>query len=349
MKSVKYLNFWTKVSNWEYWPFEVVYFPIFFYWLWLSVKARSLFFFSAANPSIESGGMLGESKYGILEKLPDEYKPRTLLIEIPLGMGAILEKIQAERITFPLIAKPDVGERGWKVEKIHNQTELEAYVKQMRVNFLIQEYVAYEIELGLFYYRFPSQTKGVISSIVMKEFLTLTGNGKSTVRELILNHQRARLQYEVLVEKNPGLMEQILPDGTKTTLVYIGNHCRGTKFVNGNHLINDRLISVFDKISSSVPGFHFGRYDIRCQSLEELYEGKGIKILELNGAGAEPGHIYDPDFPFLEAYGVLFHHWSILYQISKANYEKGTPYMSATEAWQTIMKLRSNRKLMKGV
>jgi hypothetical protein len=349
MNSVKYLNFWTKVSNWEYWPFEVVYFPIFFYWLWLSVKARSLFFFSAANPSIESGGMLGESKYGILEKLPAEYKPRTLLIEIPLGMGAILEKIQAERITFPLIAKPNVGERGWKVEKIHNQTELEAYVKQMRVNFLIQEYVAYEIELGLFYYRFPSQTKGVISSIVMKEFLTLTGNGKSTVRELILNHQRARLQYEVLVEKNPGLMEQILPDGTKTTLVYIGNHCRGTKFVNGNHLINDRLISVFDKISSSVPGFHFGRYDIRCQSLEELDEGKGIKILELNGAGAEPGHIYDPDFPFLEAYGVLFHHWSILYQISKANYKKGTPYMSATEAWQTIMKLRSNRKLMKGV
>jgi hypothetical protein len=181
----------------------------------------------------------------------------------------------------------------------------------------------------------------------MKEFLTLTGNGKSTVQELILNHQRARLQYEVLAEKHPALMEQVLPDGIKTTLVYIGNHCRGTKFVNGNHLINARLTEVFDNISSSVPGFHFGRYDIRCRSLEELYNGKGIKILELNGAGAEPGHIYDPDFPFLQAYRVLFHHWSVLYQISKANYEKGAAYMSAREAWQTVSKLRSNRKLMK--
>jgi hypothetical protein len=347
MNSVKYLNFWTKVGNWEYWPFEVVYFPIFFYWLWLSMKARSLFFFSAANPSIESGGMLGESKYGILNRLPDEYTPKTLFIEIPADVDSILEKLQTNGITFPLIAKPDVGERGWKVEKVHNWQELEAYVSQMRVNFLIQEYVAYEIELGVFYYRFPSHSKGVISSVVMKEFLTLTGNGKSTLQELILNHQRARLQYKVLAEKYPALMEQVLPDGIKTTLVYIGNHCRGTKFVNGNHLINAHLTEVFDNISSALPGFHFGRYDIRCRSLEELYNGKGIKILELNGAGAEPGHIYDPDFPFLQAYRVLFHHWSVLYQISKANYEKGTAYMSAREAWQTVSKLRSNRRLMK--
>ncbi len=347
MNFVKYLNFWTKVSNWEYWPFEIVYFPVFFYWLWLSAKARSLFFFSAANPSIESGGMLGESKNQILAKLPGQYKPKTLLIEIPLDMDAILEKLQETGITFPLIAKPDVGERGWKVEKIHTQGELEAYVKQMRVNFLIQEYVAHELELGVFYYRFPSQTKGVISSIVMKEFLTLTGNGKSTVRELILNDQRARLQYEVLTEKYPALMEEVLPEAKKTTLVYIGNHCRGTKFLNGNYLITNQLTEVFDNISRSIPGFHFGRYDIRCKSLEELYEGKEIKILELNGAGAEPGHIYDPDFPFLEAYGVLFHHWRVLYQISQANYEMGTEYMSAREAWQTMMKLRNNRKLMK--
>jgi hypothetical protein len=71
MISVKYLNFWTRLTNWEYWPFSVIYFPVFFYWLWLSVKARSLFFFSAANPSIESGGMLGESKYRILKNVPD--------------------------------------------------------------------------------------------------------------------------------------------------------------------------------------------------------------------------------------------------------------------------------------
>ncbi|QHT71787.1 hypothetical protein GXP67_36550 [Rhodocytophaga rosea] len=347
MNSVKYLNLWTRLINWEYWPFEVVYFPIFFYWLWLSVKARSFFFFSAANPSIESGGMLGESKYGILKSLPEEFIPKTLFIKTPADIDAILKKIQAAGITFPLIAKPDVGERGWKVEKIHNRQELEVYIQQMRVPFLIQEYVAYEIELGVFYYRFPSQTKGRISSVVVKEFLTLTGNGKSSLQKLILNHQRARLQYEVLAEKYQVLMKEVLADGNKITLVYIGNHCRGTKFVDGNYLINESLVSVFDNISCSVPGFYYGRYDIRCRSLEELYQGKRIKILELNGAGAEPGHIYDPKFPFLQAYKVLFDHWNVLYQISKANYEKGIAYMSAREAWQTVSKLRNYRKQMK--
>jgi hypothetical protein len=219
----------------------------------------------------------------------------------------------------------------------------------MRVNFLIQAYVDYKIELGLFYYRFPKQTKGIISSVVMKEFLTLTGNGKSSIRQLVVNHERARLQYGVLEAKYASIIEEVLPEGEKITLVYIGNHCRGTKFVNGNHLINEQLIEVFDHISSFVPGFHYGRYDIRCKSLEELYEGREIKIMELNGAGAEPGHIYDPEFPFLKAYRVLFHHWSVLYQISKANYQNGTAYMSVPEAWQTIVRLRNNRKLMKGV
>jgi hypothetical protein len=120
----------------------------------------------------------------------------------------------------------------------------------------------------------------------------------------------------------------------------------GTKFINASHLINSRLTEVFDKISSSVPGFHYGRYDIRCRSVEDLYEGKGIKILELNGAGAEPGHIYDPEFPFMQAYRVLFQHWNILYQISRANYKKGTAYMTTKEAWQTVSNLRSKRKLM---
>jgi hypothetical protein len=87
MRFVQYLNFWTKLKNWDYWPLEVVYFPIFFYWLWLSIKSRSMFFFSAANPSIESGGMLGESKYKILENIPGDYKPKTFLIKVPLKIG----------------------------------------------------------------------------------------------------------------------------------------------------------------------------------------------------------------------------------------------------------------------
>ena len=45
-KRIKHSNFLIKLTNWEYWPFAVIYTPAFFYWLYLSVKARSLFFFT---------------------------------------------------------------------------------------------------------------------------------------------------------------------------------------------------------------------------------------------------------------------------------------------------------------
>jgi len=76
-------NLFIKVTNWEYWPFEIVQAPAFFYWLWLSLRARSLFFFSASNPGIVMGGMFGESKFEVLEKLPTKIKPQTILISVP--------------------------------------------------------------------------------------------------------------------------------------------------------------------------------------------------------------------------------------------------------------------------
>ena len=44
-----------RLTSWEYWPFGIVQAPIFIYWLWLSIKARTPFFFSASNPGIQIG------------------------------------------------------------------------------------------------------------------------------------------------------------------------------------------------------------------------------------------------------------------------------------------------------
>jgi hypothetical protein len=346
-QQINRLNFWTKVKNWEYWPFEIVYLPIFFYWLYLSLKARSFFFFSAANPSIETGGMMGESKFRILEKIDRQRIPATAYIPYPTDLHTVLQTIIQHRISFPLIVKPDVGERGWLVEKLHTVAQLAVYLKGMRIPFLIQEYVDHPLELGLFYYRFPHQRKGTISSIVIKEFLSVTGDGRSTLRNLILANERARIQYEVLQQKYAATLDTVPAAGETRMLVAIGNHSRGTKFLNGNHLINQELIDVFDEISQSIEGFNFGRFDLRCKSLESLYKGEDIKIMELNGAGAEPAHIYDPAFSVMKAYQVLFHHWSVLYRISRENHRNGIVYMTLKEAANAVSRLREYRKRMK--
>lgn len=320
---------YNRIRHWEYWPFEVVYLPVFLYYAWLSLRARSFFFFSASNPSIVTGGLIGESKYSILQNIPEEYRAYTVFIEKEASFGEVLEKIKAHGIAFPLIAKPDVGERGNRVEKIHSIAALQLYVTSIRQDFLIQEYINYPIELGIFYYRLPNERHGKVSSVVEKAFLEIMGNGVDTLGSLIRQHPRAAFQYERL--KHTFDYTSIPSKNEMVLLEPIGNHCRGTTFLNANHLIDPVLTALFDRISSQIDGFYFGRYDLRCKSIMELKEGKHIKILELNGAGAEPAHIYQPGFPLIRAWKVLLHHWSMLYKISIMNHAKGVAYINFQE------------------
>ncbi|NIJ52276.1 hypothetical protein [Dyadobacter arcticus] len=332
-----------RLKSWEYWPFSVVYMPVFAYWLWLSLKARSFFFFSASNPSIESGGMLGESKIDILDLIDDDYKPVTAIVKRGLSEALLISKFFNANLNFPVIAKPNAGERGWGVEKIGNMAALYAYHRKSPVDYLIQEYIDYPLEFGVFYYRMPDQRHGTISSIVQKEFLSVTGNGHDTLAELILANDRAVLQWDLLKIKYANSLRQVLAKGKKMTLVTIGNHCLGTKFLNANHLITPELTAVFDKISIGIDGFYYGRYDLRCSNLDDFYQGKNIKIMELNGAGAEPAHIYDPAFSIWEGWKVLLHHWKVLYEISILNHKNGMPYMRLSEAREILKRIKTDK------
>ncbi len=328
--------FLEKLFNWEYWPFELVYFPVFIYYLWLSLKARSLFYFSASNPSILTGGMSGESKGKILEVIPDDYKAFTLFIPKGTSIEDLINNITVNKLTYPVIAKPDVGERGKLVEKIKDQEELKAYHQKNNIDFLIQEYIDYEIELGIFYYRFPDSESGIVSSVTKKGFLHVQGDGKSTLLELMKALPRAGFQIERLSKK---IDTSIVPLKDETLLLEpIGNHCRGTTFLNENSIIDKQLNLTIDNISKKIPGFYYGRYDLRCKSIEDLKEGRNIKILELNGAGAEPSHIYHPGASIIEAYKVLFTHWKIMYQISIQNNKNGTPFLKFKEGKEIFLR-----------
>jgi hypothetical protein len=324
-------NFLIKFKSWEYWPFGVVHFPVFFYFGWLCIRTRSITFFAASNPGIPMGGMFGESKYDILKKIPDEVKPLSILIQTPTSVNQIVTVIQNEGMKLPLIFKPELGERGFKVTRIDSISDIEKFLGDMDFNFLIQEFVAAPLEFGVFYARYPGETSGKVTSVVMKEMLSVTGDGTSTLQKLILNKDRAKIHWETLREKFSDQLENVIASGKIMELITIGNHCLGTKFINRNDLINDRLNRTFDAISSQIDGFYFGRYDLRCDTLEDLYAGN-IKIMELNGCGAEPAHIYDPSFSFFKAVVVLLKHWRTMFEIARENNRRGTRYISVTEA-----------------
>ena len=96
----------------------------------------------------------------------------------------------------------------------------------------------------------------------------------------------------------------------------IGNHSRGTTFLNGNHFINEKLEAIFDEISNQMKGIHYGRFDMKCASSEAVQNGH-FKVLEYNGVAAEPAHIYDPAYPIWKKYRDIYRHWKIIYNIYK--------------------------------
>ena len=316
-------RFFVKLTQWEYWPFSVLYFPVFFYYIWLALKKRSFFFFTSSNPTIEFGGMFGERKSDIFKLIPDEYLPTTSLI----AQGNFEKaKEEAQGIGFPLIAKPNIGERGIWVEKITSIEELESYTSKCPVDFLLQELVEYPLELGVFYVRYPEEANGTITSIVKKNFLTITGDGKHSINQLLQRNTRALLTADLASDYLKKHGTNVPAKGDHLLIEPIGNHCRGTQFLNDNIEINQDLISAFDKLAHQIPDFHFGRFDLKCDSYEELKELRNFKILELNGAGSEPGHIYQPGYSLWKAYKDIFWHLKVLADISEQNKLNGVPY-----------------------
>ncbi len=335
-----------KIRHFEFWPFSVFYFPVYFYYLWLSIKHRSFFFFSASNPKIESGGMLGESKWNIFQMIPKQYIPKTYLFPPEISFQEITETMSNAGLGYPIILKPDVGERGWMVEKIKNDTELSSYLKKINVPFLLQEYVSYPLELGVFYVKIPGENKGKITSIVRKGFLSVIGDGKHTIYELLQEQEdkRAKLQFNFNSEFQKDMLSMVPDPGKAITVEGIGNHCRGTTFYNDNSQISRDLNKVFNDVCEQIPDFYFGRFDIRTESYDQLIKGKNFAILELNGAGSEPGHIYQPGYSLLKAYRDVIYHLSLLAKVSHKNHLRGIPYMTFKEAFMTYRQMKKSRQ-----
>lgn len=331
-----------KLFHWEYWSLKAIYYPIFPAWLYYAIKARSFFFFNASNPSIKNGGLAMESKKEIYDLIPSQFIPKTILIKRNMPVDEILGTLSHTGIHFPMIVKPDIGMKAFGVSKIQDKKELQTYMQGTSEDFLIQEFIEYPNEVGIFYVRLPNEKRGRITGIVSKEFLSVIGNGKDTMLQLIQQNPRSHLQLASLKKMYGKKLHKILKADEKFILVPFGSHTRGAKFIDDSHKLNENLLNTINTICTQIPGFYYGRLDILYSSFDELSQGKNFRIIEVNGAGSEPTHIYDPKHSLFFGWYEIIRHWKILYQISAMNKKEGHGYLSYKEG--TAM-LRANSKL----
>jgi len=307
---------------------HIVYIPIYFLWAYYALKARTIFFFNAANPSIKNGGFIMESKQAIYNLIPQRYYPKTGLIPENTSFAQVLEKVNQLGLQFPIIAKPDIGLRGSAVKKIDNENELKAYHEKANFDYLVQDLIPFANEIGVFYVRYPHEKQGRITGIVGKEFLIVTGDGQSTIETLIKKDPRHEMQLQALQKEYGNALQSVLLKGENKNLVPYGNHIRGAKFLDYSHLISPKLTEVINEMCLQIPGFYFGRLDLMYNSIEELEQGKNFAVVELNGAASEPTHIYDPKHSVFFGWKELIRHIRFMFEISVANHKNGAPYLS---------------------
>ena len=311
------------IKHWEFWPTYMFYLPNIPYAAYLALKAKNLVFFSATNPAIKHAGNGSESKFSTLQLIPNNYKPTSIFIKANSSVQNSLKKFKENKIEFPLIVKPDIGFRGLLVKRIYDESELINYLtKYQKLNLIIQEFVDYKNECGIFYHRIPNETRGKITSITLKKYLTIIGDGNSTLKQLIELNDRAKLYLPLLQELHQKNLDLIIKNDEEFILNIIGNHSKGTQFINGNHLISEALENTLDCIAQQIHSFYYGRLDIKYNNLEDLIALKNFKIIEINGIISEPTHIYDPNkISYFKALKEIRKHWKLIYTIATQNHK----------------------------
>jgi membrane protein DedA with SNARE-associated domain len=334
--------------HWEFWPAWIFYPPVAAYCLWLALRYRSLGVPTAANPGMFSGGIVGESKTATLKELyatSPEFTSEAELLDDATFESRLrsLDEIRARvGIDFPFILKPNVGQRGAGIKLILTQEQAEGYLHRTNAPLLVQRYAPGPLEVGVFYYRFPSEPHGKIFAITEKVFPALVGDGLSTVAELIKHDPRAKLIPGVYLKRFATRLREVLGAGEALRLVEAGNHAQGCIFREGMRLHTPELEGRIDDISRKLKGFFIGRYDIRFASEQDLQAGKNFQIIELNGAASEATSIYDPRNSLWSAYRTLFRQWALVFAIGAENMRLGfapTRLYSVWKRWRNYSRL----------
>jgi len=330
---------WLSWTRWEFWPWWATYGPIIPLGLILAARHGSLTLPLIANTHPDLAMLAGESKSRILALVPERW--RVPFEHIASGAPDAREAAARAAIarrgwSFPIVAKPDVGERGSGFRLVRDSTQLTGALNAHAGATILQPFHPGPHEIGLLYARLPHAARGEIISATTKEFATIIGDGLRTIRQLILTHPRRRLQARVFLARLGAAASTVPAAGEIVPLGIAGNHCQGTMFLNGAHLVTPALLGRIDQIAREIPGFHFGRFDIRYSDPVAFSRGDDLAIVELNGIASEPTHIYDPSVPLSRAYRDIARTLRQVFEIGSANRGAGHSPPTILAAWHQV-------------
>jgi hypothetical protein len=263
----------------------------------------------------------------------------------PDGAEAAEDAMAAAGLRYPVVVKPDIGCNGTGVRLVRDFAALARYMGAFPPGetVVVQQYVDEPHEAGIFYVRHPDEAMGQITSMTIKRPPVVVGDGRSTLRTLILRDERASLISHLYLERLATRLDSVPALGEAVRLVFVGNHCKGSIFQNGTDMVTPALTAAIDRLAKSMPDFFFGRIDVRFASLAQLRRGLDFRVIEINGAGSEATHVWDPRTKLLDAWRTQFFHYGAAFRIGAANRRRG---FSSSGVRAMIRHWRNQRRLM---
>ena len=303
---------------------------------WFGLQYGGFALPTAAKPGLELGGLPCTSKAALFALMGPAGRARLPpFARVEAGPGAAArarEAMAAAGFGFPVVAKPDLGRNGVGVKAARGPEELAAHLAKFPAGHgaLVQRLVDAPGEAGLLYLRRPGEARGRITVVTLKRFPEVVGDGRSTLRELILADGRARVFAGTYFRRLGAGLEAVVPRGERRALTSVGNHVRGSAFLDGAAHVTPALEAAVEAVAREIPGFHVGRLDVRYEDLKALERGE-FTILELNGAGAEPTQVWDPRKSVTEVYAGLLGQVRVLFEVGAENVRRGARPAPARE------------------
>lgn len=353
----------SRVAAAERIPPALFYLPLIANWVRLGIRYRSLTLPTAANPAIVSGGMWGESKAAYFDDIaPAARDAVAAYVVMQRGHNRAsaaddtvraLSLLAGAGMAFPVVAKPDIGWHGYGVRRLNDAAALRRYLEDFGAGprIILQDFVPHDGEAAVLYARLPGETHGRIRSLTLRYYPHVVGDGRSPLRELIRRDPRARWKARLHLGLDPshrGLpqaeLNRVPARGEVVQIAFIGNQRAGGIYRDCSRDITAALEERFDAIAGSMTAFHYGRFDIRFESLEALRRGEDFRIVEINGIGGEAIDAWDPRLSIAATYRRLLAEQATLFRIGDANRARG---FAPTPVGEFVGLLRQQTRLIR--
>lgn len=338
-------------------PPLLFYAPLVFNWLALGIRHRSLTLPTCANPAIPTGGMWGESKSDILMDVSGDARKfvaafvavrrRSDASALSYDVENAVALLAEHGLDFPVIAKPDIGWHGYGVRLIANADGLADYLAHYPPGeqIILQRFVPHACEAAVLYARLPSKASGRVLSLALRYFPHVIGDGHTTVRALIGRDVRTRWKAALHLgddasHRGPdgAALDRVPGAGEIVRIALIGNQRAGALYRDGLRFVTRALDRRIDEIARSMTEFHYGRFDLRFESLDQLGRGEDFSIVEINGIGGEAICAWDPELKVREVYRRFVDQQRILFMIGALNRARGFVPETAREFLGALMR-----------